>query len=186
MKRLALSLLIASSAVYADCHVRVAVNLSTKTVFGEPTDIQRMVTPDARGQKCVVRYRLNINDDWQTFEGEAVARTEAQACAQAMDTKRGAMLAEVTPQRVRADQQMVCSDLPDIRVRRVRIGESIWESEVDIHIVPAERPYFRYKNTLCRMFVERNAVNQNLYTYQGVICRENTTKNSKWQVVDKY
>ena len=186
MKRLLILPLIIASVVHAECHVRVSTNILPQTIFGSATDVQRMVVPDARGFKCVVRYRLNINTDWQTVEGIGVARTEEQACGQASDIKRGAILGEVTAQKVRADQQMVCSDLPDIRVRPVKLGETIWESEVDVHIVPAERPYFVYKNTQCRMFVERNSRDQNLFTYQGIICRLNTTKNSKWQVVDKY
>jgi hypothetical protein len=186
MKHLALLLLVASSAVYADCHVRMSTRISTNAVFGQPTDVQRLVTPDAKGYKCVLTYRLNIDQEWQAVEGIGIAKTEEQACASAADVKRGAVLAQVTPTRVSSDQQMVCSDFPDIRVRPVKPGERIWESEVDVHTIPAERPYFVYKNTQCRMFVERNSRDQNLFTYQGVICRLNTTKSSKWQVVDKY
>ena len=186
MKHIAIALLVASGIAHAECHIRMNTNITRQAVFGAATDVQRMIVPDARGYKCVVRYRLNINADWQTIEGTGVARTEEQACGQAVDLKRGAVLEEVTAQKVRADQQMVCSDLPDIRVRTVKHGDVIWESEVDIHTVPAERPYFLYKNTQCRMFVERNSRDQNLFTYQGIICRLNTTKNSKWQVVDKY
>ena len=186
MKHLAIALLVAVGVAHAECHIRISTNITRQAIFGAATDVQQMVVPDARGYKCVVRYRLNINTDWQTVEGTGVARTEEQACGQASDPKRGAILEEVTAQKVRADQQMVCSDLPDIRVRPVKRGETIWESEVDVHIIPAERPYFVYKNTQCRMFVERNSRDQNLFTYQGVICRLNTTRNSKWQVVDKY
>lgn len=186
MKRLALILLIASSTVYADCRMRVATKISYKDIFGQPTDIQRMIVPDSRGYQCIVRYRLNINSEWQTIEGVAVAKTEDQACNQAVDTKHSAILAEALPERVRSDQQMVCSDFPEIAVRPVRIGEVIWESEVDVHSLPAERPYYKWKSTVCRMFVERGASNRNLQVAQGHICRLNTTKNSKWQVVDKY
>jgi len=186
MKKLALLLLMVAGAAQADCYMRVATNLTKQSIFGQPTDVQRLVFPDPHGYKCVIRYRLNVNLDWQTVEGVGVARTEEQACASAADVKRGALLQEVSPQTVRADQQMVCSDLPDIRVRPVRINDVVWESEVDVHTIPAERPYFVYKNTQCRMFVERNTRDRNFFTYQGIICRQNTTKNSKWQVVDKY
>jgi hypothetical protein len=186
MKRLVLVLLIASSTVYADCHLRMTTKLLRKDVFGQPTDIQRMITPDARGYQCVIRYRLNIDLEWQTIEGVGTGKTEEQACAQALDVKRGEILAEITPQSVRSDQQMVCSNLPEISVHPVRIGDVVWESETDVHSIASERAYFQYKNTQCRMFVERNAKNSNFFTYQGIICRLNTTKNSKWQVVDKY
>jgi hypothetical protein len=186
MKHIAIALLVATGVAHAECHMRMNTNITQQAIFGSATDVQRMVVPDARGFKCVIRYRLNINTDWQTVEGIGVAPTQERACNQASDIKRGVVLGEVTAQKVRADQQLVCSDLPDIRVRTVKLGEVIWESEVDVHTVPAERSYFVYKNTQCRMFVERNSRDQNLFTYQGIICRLNTTKNSKWQVVDKY
>jgi hypothetical protein len=151
-----------------------------------PTDIQRLVVPDTRGQKCVVRYRVNIGGDWQTAEGSAVAKTDAEACTRAMDVGRGMILADVEPSRISTDTQMVCSDLPDIRVRPVRIGETIWESETDLHSIPQERKYFWYKRTKCRLFQERNPRDRNLIVYQGVICQANGTPNSKWQVVDKF
>jgi hypothetical protein len=163
----------------------MATKISSSAVFGQPTDIQRIVTPDARGYQCVLRYRLNVDLDWQTVEGIGVGKTEAQACATALDLKQAAVLSDA-PTKVSADRQMVCSDFPDIRVRPVRIGEVIWESETDVHTIPEERPYFVYKSTQCRLFVERNSVDRNFFTYQGVICRLNATKNSKWQVVDKY
>jgi hypothetical protein len=170
----------------ADCYMRVATNLTQQAVNSQPVDVQRLVTPDARGQKCVMRYRIHIKDDWETAEGVGTGATEADACAQALDIRRGSLLAEATPTTVRADSQMVCSDLPDIRVHPVRIGDIVWESETDLHTIPAERKYFLYKRTQCRMFVERDVKNSNLWLYQGVMCRLNARGNSKWQVIDKY
>jgi hypothetical protein len=120
------------------------------------------------------------------MEGVAVADTEEQACARAADLKTASVLGEVVRETVHAKQEMVCSDLPDIQVHAVQVGDTIWESETDVHRVPAERAYFVYKGTQCRMFSERNNRNGNLYTYQGVICRENSRANSRWRVVDKY
>jgi hypothetical protein len=187
MKRiLVIGLLTASTAVSAECYMRTQVNLSRQAVFGPPTDVHRIVTPEAGGYRCSLQYRVNVNNQWHNAEGQGTGKTEDAACQQAMDLKNGALLADVTPDRVNANTQMVCLDGPEIKVRRVRIGEQIWESEVDVHTVPTERPYFKFKNTQCRMFVERNAREGNLYTHQGVICRENTTPGSKWLVVAKY
>jgi hypothetical protein len=160
--------------------------LTRQAVSIPATDIQKLVSPDARGQKCVMRYRVNINDEWQTAEGVGYGKTEAEACTQAADIGQGYLLSEVEPSRVTADTQMVCSDMEDIRIRPVRIGETIWESEVDMHRHPNERKYFDYKQTKCRMFTERNAKDRNLFTYQGVICRISKSAGSKWRVVDKY
>jgi hypothetical protein len=170
----------------AECYVRSSTRITKQAIFGAPTDVQKIVTPDVKGFNCVLRYRLNLNNDWQTVEGVATAQTEDQACAMAIDVSRANILVEVSPHTVSADTQMVCGDITDIRVHPVRIGDEIWESEVDIHTIPAERPYFSYKGTTCRFFVERDSRNRNLYLYQGIICRENAAKRSKWRVVDKY
>jgi hypothetical protein len=179
-------LCLASSIAVADCHIRSSVKLARQNVSFGPTDIQKLVSPDPKGSKCVLHYRVNINEEWRTAEGVGYGKTEDESCQQAMDVGRGNLLLEVEPSRVSADTQMICTDLEDIRIRPVRIGETIWESQVDIHSIPAERKYFQYKFTSCRMFVERNAKDRNLFTYQGVICKINSTPYSKWRVVDKY
>lgn len=190
MKLLIIAIAIAGlgycSQAKADCYIRSSTKIARQFVDSQPTDIQKLVTPDAHGQKCVLRYRVNIRDDWQTAEGIGYGATESEACAQAADIRRGSILEEVTSKTVRADSQMVCSDLPDIRVHPVRIGDVIWESETDLHTYPQERKYFWYKRTQCRMFVERDSRNQNLMLYQGIMCRLNASGNSKWQVIDKY
>jgi hypothetical protein len=170
----------------ADCYVRSNIKLTRQSINAGPTDLQKLVVPDERGQKCVVRYRVHIGDEWYTAEGSGIGKDEGSACVQAMDVSQGRVLAEVEPSQVTSDTQMVCSDLPDIRIRPVRIGEVIWESETDMHRHEQERKYFDYKQTRCRMFTERNAKDRNLYTYQGIICKVNSTPNSKWRVIDKY
>jgi len=187
MKKLLIAgLLLATTLAHAECYMRSSIKLTRQTVSSQPVDWQKLVTPDAAGKKCVIRYRIQINNNWETVEGIGVAPTEGAACAQALDVTRGSVLEEVTPTRVSADNQMVCSDLPEIRVHPVRIGDIIWQSEVDIHTIPAERREFWYKRSRCRMFVERDSKNANLWLYQGVICQNNTSPNSKWQVIDKY
>jgi len=187
MKRtILLGLCLVSSVAYADCMIRTNIKLIRQPINSPATDIQRMVTPDASGQKCVLRYRVHIDDEWQTAEGIGYGKTEAEACGQAQDFRQGTLLAEVEPKRVSAKTDMVCSDVEEIHIRPVRIGEIVWESETDMHRHPQERKYFDYKQTQCRMFTERNVKDRNLYTYQGVVCRVNSKNDSKWRVVDKY
>ncbi|CAB4129240.1 hypothetical protein UFOVP112_338 [uncultured Caudovirales phage] len=185
-KIIAVGLCLLSTTVLADCYIRSSVKLVRQNINFGPTDLQRLVVPDSQGQKCILRYRVNINDEWRTAEGIGVGKTEADACKQAMDIGRGSILLEVEVKRVTASTDMVCSDLPDIRIRPVRIGDIIWESEVDVHRHQNEQKYFDYKQTRCRMFTERNAKDRNFYTYQGIICKVDSSPNSKWQVVDKY
>jgi hypothetical protein len=188
MKRLfALSLIFVAISANADCHMRSDIKLTNKLVKDSATDYQKMLVPDRkRGLKCILRYRVNLDGNWNTAEGVGYGKTEEQACISAMDLTNGAVLLSVAPAKVSANTDMVCNDLPDIQVHPVKIGDVIWESETDVHSHPQERGYFDYKRTRCRMFVERNAQFQNLYTYQGIICRLNTTQYSKWQVIDKY
>ena len=178
------SLILCSTSAIADCYFRINSTIPQSLINSQPTDVQRMVVPDNRGQKCTLQYRLHVENNWQTVEGIGYGKTDTEACAQALDTKRGAILREADAGTVRADSQMVCSDLPDIRVRKVLVGERIWESETEMHNV--DKTYFNYKQTTCRFFTERGSRGGNFYPYQGVICRENMTGNSKWVVVDKF
>lgn len=188
MKRIALVLCLISSSAIADCYVRSDIKLSRQVINAAPTDIQRLVTPDAGGYRCVARYRVHIKDSWLTAEGSAVAKTEGEACSRAQDLGKGYVLAQVTPDRITSTNQMVCSDLPDIQVRPVQRGELVWESETDLHSHPRERvqPYFELKHAKCRKFIERANKDQNLIIYQGIICQATTGADSKWRVIDKY
>jgi hypothetical protein len=185
---LALTLCVATAAAGAECYQRAEINIGRAQVNTAPTDVQTLTVPDAGGHRCVVRYRLHIGDAWTTVEGSAVARTESAACEQALALKNAVALEEVRPNSVRADQQLVCSDLPDIRVRPVQVGELIWESEADLHSHALERkhPYFFWKQARCRKFIERVPKDQNLIIYQGIMCQVNTAANSKWLILDKY
>jgi len=173
-----------ATAAHAECYMRSSINLRLANTG--PKDIQQLVTPDARGQKCVMRYRIHVDQDWQTAEGIGYGATESEACSQAIDSHRAYALVEIVPERIRADNQMVCSDLPEIRVHPVRIGDVIWQSEVDMHTIPVERKDFWYKRSRCRMFVERDGRNQNLTVNQGIICALDSRVDSKWRVIDKY
>lgn len=170
----------------AECYVRTNIQLTRQNIIAGPTDVQRLVVPDPAGSKCVSRYRVYIKDQWHTAEGTATGHNEAEACTRAMDIGRGHALAEVEPDKVSASMTMVCSDLPDIRIRTVHIGETVWESETDMHVHPQERDYFWYKRSKCRYFTEQSARDNNMITYQGVICKKDSTPGSKWQVIDKY
>jgi len=186
MKRVLLaSLCLASALANAECYVRTTTTISRSALLVEPTDFQQIVSPDTKGVKCAIRYRVNVDGEWETVEGVGVHNDSGVACAKAIKLDNAVVLKEPTRDIVKADQQMVCSDLPDIRVRPVRVGEKIWESETDLHRNPNERKYFVYKNTKCRMFTERETKNGNLQTYQGVICKADTN-SPKWIVVDKY
>jgi hypothetical protein len=158
-----------------------------KKVDSDLTDYREQVFNEAKGKRCIVQYRAHMADGWHTVEGSSTAQDQTVACKQAHDVGRGYLLADVGPEKITTTTNMVCSDFPEIRVRPVRIGEVIWDSETDVHTIPTERPYFWYKGTACRMFIERATVNGNLMMYQGIICRQQGDGwPTKWIVVDKY
>lgn len=174
------------SSAKSECYVHSDIKLTRQTIIAGPTDIQRLAVPDPVGSKCVANYRVYIGNTWRTAEGTATGKTEAEACTRAMDIGRGHVLAEVEPDQVSSDMAMVCSDLPEIRIRTVHVGEIIWDSEADIHSIPAERKYFTYKRNTCRYFMEQDARDHNMIPYQGIMCKVDSTKYSKWRVIDKY
>jgi len=187
MKRLILvGLLAVANLANAECYVRSTTNITNLALGGRPTDIQKLVTNEGKVYHCLMRYRILVNNEWNTVEGTGTGTMADTACARALDAKQGYLLEEPVREKVHAKQELVCSDLPDIHVHAVRPGEIIWESETDMHRNPQERAYFDYKQSRCRMFTERNTRDGNFYTYQGVICQTTSDRNSKWQVVDKY
>lgn len=189
MKRILLvALLFASVAAQAECHIRSNIKLTRKMVDSEPTDVQRIVTDVAKGRQCYVQYRVFVKDHWVTAEGTGTAKTDEAACDQATDISRGVVLSEVEPSSVKASTQMVCTDFPDIMIHPVNTGDIVWESETDRHFSPEPfmNAYFELRHGKCRRFSERTARFGDMVVYQGIICRLNTTKSSKWQVVDKY
>ena len=170
----------------ADCYVRSNIKLTRQAIVAGPTDVQKLVVPDSVGKKCVLRYRVYAGNQWQTAEGTGTGSNEIEACKTALDIGNSRLLAEVEPNLVRADTQMVCSDLPDIRVRPVSVGETVWESETDLHGNLQERKYFWYKHANCRWFQERNPKDGNMITYLGIMCQADGRPNSKWRILDKF
>jgi hypothetical protein len=185
MKRLLIALMMLPALSQAECLMHTNIKINLMKLTSPPVDFQKIVVPDPKGFHCTARYRVNISGNWKDAEGQGTAKDKATACTTAMNVANGVILDE-TPKTVSSTMQMVCSDFKDIHVHPVRIGDTIHESEVDIHSVPAERPYFYYKRTLCRMFVERTTEGQDLWLYQGIICQISPTSGSLWRVIDKY
>jgi len=177
-----------SSSIYAEdtCRYVLDMRLTSQKLFGSPTDVQEIVTPSDTEISCRTIYRININDEWRSATGSATGKTRAEACTRAIGIGNGYLLSEYPPDTIRSTTETLCTDFEDIRLKPVKIGERIWESNVDIHVNPKERNYFTYKGARCRKFTERVQVPQGLYSAQGVICRAGSTPNSRWLVVDKF
>jgi hypothetical protein len=131
-----------------------------------------------------VTFRAQINGAWIDAEGESVGPktlSEADLCRGAMDQGRVQLLSRADGGRLAVEQNMVCTDQPQIQVRRVQIGDQVRESEVRPH--PNFPKQFNYRGTQCRWFIEPEVRGGDLLQRQGVICRSH---GPDWKVVDKW
>lgn len=176
-KLLLLFLTLISSAVVAnECNVNQASQLTSSRQVGEVTDLVKDISPN----KCVVKYRLNVNKEWHTVTWTHTGYEDGeQLCNIAIDNGRKQLLT-VLGGRFETETITVCKTNKDVKFRPVKIGDEVIEAELSR--VPEKKQYFKYNNATCRMFRERynNGV---LRVNHGVICK---TDNQFWTVVDKW
>ena len=178
-------LLIATSA-YGNCYVRSAVTNRTSMSITAVADIEPLVVPiSATQNKCIVTFRAQVNGEWITAEGEQVgprSTSEKDLCASAVDSGRIQILSRANGATLAVEQNMVCNEQPEIKVRVVKRGEVIRESEVRPH--PTFPKPFVYRTAQCRWFIEPEVhPGRDLLQRQGIICQIN---GNEWQVVDKW
>jgi len=168
------------------CHFVLNTQWSSMKNIGSPTDVQEVATTTDSEIHCRTFYRINIDDRWRTATGSATGRSKEEACSKALSLGNSQLLSDLAPDTLRSTTEMICSDFEDIPLRSVKLGDQIWESNVDIASNPKERNYFHYKGSRCRKFSEKTQMPQGLYLAQGVICRMGQNPNARWLVVDKY
>lgn len=178
-------LLIATTA-QADCYVRSAVTNRTTMSIVAVADVEPLVVPvSATENKCFVTFRAQVNGEWITAEGEKVgprAMPEKDLCASALDSGRIQILSRASGGNLAVEQNMVCNDQPEIKVKVVKRGEIVRESEVRPH--PHFLQPFVYRTSQCRWFIEPEVhPGRDLLQRQGIICQVN---GNEWQVVDKW
>lgn len=177
--------LVAADVVVAQCYVRQAMTAQQKTAITRITDIQNLAVPvSPTHHKCIVTFRAQINGEWVTGEGERTAPRsvpEDELCRGALDSGRLQILNRAAAQDLTVETSMVCDERPEIRVRNVRIGDTVRESEVRPH--PNFPKPFRYLGAQCRWFIEPVYRNNDMGQFQGIICHNN---GADWRVVDKW
>ena len=177
MKHIALSLLVVSQFAMADCDVRSASALTSTRSVGPVLNLERTITKNT----CTVRYNIEVNGDLHEVEETKTGEmSDGELCRAAIDNGRKNLLTSLGG-NFRADSVTVCQTNKPVE-RRIRIGDTILESEVGASAVTKS---FKHKGAQCRMFTERLAVNGKLKVYNGVICQvDNSTTD--WLVVDKW
>ena len=177
--------LMASDVVLAQCYVRQAMTTQQQTSIARITDVQNLAVPiSPTHHKCIVTFRAQINGEWVSGEGEHTAPrsvSEGELCRSALDSGRLQILNRASAKDIAVETSMVCDERPEIRVRDVRVGETVRESEVRPH--PNFPKPFRHLGAQCRWFVEPAYRNRDLFQYQGIICQSH---GSEWRVVDKW
>jgi hypothetical protein len=108
--------------------------------------------------------------------------SEQELCRGAVDSARVQILSRANGANLAVEQNMVCNEQPEIKVRVVKRGEMIRESEVRPH--PHFPKPFVYRTSQCRWFIEPEVhPGRDLLQRQGIICQVN---GNEWQVVDKW
>lgn len=185
-RKIPLIFLLVATSAYSECYVRSAVTNQTTMSITAVADVEPLVVPiSATQNKCFVTFRAQVNGDWITAEGEKVGpRTisEKELCASALDSGRIQILSRAGGGNLAVEQNMVCNDQPEIRVRTVKRGEMVRESEVRPH--PNFPRTFVYRTAQCRWFIEPEVhPGRDLLQRQGIICQ---VSGNEWQVVDKW
>jgi hypothetical protein len=175
-----------STTAQAECYVRSAVTNQTTMSITSIADVEPLVVPiSATHQKCIVNFRAQVNGNWITAEGERTGpktMSERELCAGAVDSGRIQILSRANGANLTVEQNMVCNDRPEIKVKTVKRGEMVRESEVRPH--PHFPKPFVYRTAQCRWFIEPEVhPGRDLLQRQGIICQVN---GNEWQVVDKW
>ena len=170
----------------ANCYVRSAVTNQTTMSITAVADIDPFVVPISPTQnKCIVTFRAQVNGEWITVEGEKTgpkSKSEKELCASAIDSGRIQILSRANGGNMAIEQNMVCNEQPEIKVRSVKRGEMVRESEVRPH--PHFPKTFVYRTAQWRWFIEPEVhPGRDLLQRQGIICQVN---GNEWQVVDKW
>lgn len=177
-------LLLASTTVNAECYMRSATSSTAKVDVQRLVDQRTMVTPTVSGKRCSVTFRIQINGQW--FDGFGAhewsdTTDDATACKIAVELGKQEIIGQNFKRQVASQQEMVCSDEPQIVEKPVQVGDLIRESQVMPH--PDKPKPFKYRGANCKWYIETDAKGLDMYQWQGVICE---VRPGTWKVLDKF
>lgn len=175
-------LVLMSASAGAECFVRTATVTSGTAQVQRVADYRETKLPYNGLRKCIVQMRVQQDNEWIDAEGDGVAQSDEQACANARDLAQAKILIPVDNPVVNAESSMVCTDAPQIKLReKIRVGDWVRESEVGVfHGRPMP---FKYQGTQCKWFTHREAHLNKMVSFAGIMC---AMKPNQWQVVDLF
>jgi len=177
MKYIFLLILAVSQTAFANCNIRSASNLVNERDVSKVTDLVKTVS---YGQ-CDVKFKLTVDGQTHDIAGSYKGlENDSMLCYNAVQHAKKEFLLTLGG-KFQTESITVCSDGQKPN-RKIKVGDVILENEVSRSKVDK---YFTHKSSKCRMFVDRNSVNGELKTYNGVICQIDNT-GTNWLVVDKW
>ena len=186
MKRLLALALIPATVLASECVLQDrTVSRSTVTIV-ERSKIKPEVVPSINnGKKCMVTFRVRIGVDWHSAHGEyewAGDRPREEACAVAVARAEDEVRERVGRLQTVSEKTMVCTDRPDLDALRSTNPGTVAELH-QFRPHPDFPREFWHNGAPCRYFLDSAYVQQDVRTFQGVICK---IHDSKWVVVDKW
>jgi len=177
-----------SGAVYSDCIMRTTSLTKVAGKIDDIADIRPLVSPSFNDERrCAISARVEYRGKWHTIYADYAGPDEVgdqELCVNAVEIGVRQFLASKEAKLLRSDQQMVCSDESEIKMRPVQVGEVVRISEVMPH--PEKTAPFAVKGVECRWFIEPSGSGANYYRWQGVVCRTGRRDSEEWTVVDKF
>lgn len=188
MKKIFLPLLLIPTIAhsYDSCVLQDRTVTKTTVTIQERSQIRRDVVPDpAGGRKCLVDFRVRINNQWYTAIGEHTWPGDlpsSQACAVAVKNAEDQVKDRVGKITSVNERVLVCKDRPELStLRNSDIGTVGDSGQFRIH--PDYPGRFWHNGAQCRWFVEPNFTGQDIRTFQGVVCE---VGKGQWVVIDKF
>ena len=170
----------------AECIMRTSSLTKVAGKLDAIADIVPIVSPVVNSEvKCSVHLKVQYHNKWETAFGEYTGPQEVgteELCVNAVEIAARQFLASKEAKLMHSDQQMVCSDDVPIVTRSVNIGETVKLSEV---IINPQKSEFMYKGALCKWFVETTTKGNDLYQWNGVVCRLDP-RSDDWVILDKF
>lgn len=149
-------------------------------------DLERRIITSGNKNVCRISFRAYINGKWYTAQGEEATDVNGSldsACTKALNAGKITILEKASGTKITGNQEMICTDKPMPQDKQnVQIGDTVWESEVQLH--PIYREVFRYRGSVCRWFIESQPRVGGVDMQQGIICRSPDQK--VWRVIDKW
>jgi hypothetical protein len=173
-------------AVAAECVLQDRTVSRTDAKIAERSRINQTVVPAAgHMQRCIVDFRARVGTQWYMASGEydwPGDRPAAEACAVAVARADESALRQAVPSHIQTEKVLVCNDRPNQQL----IANSTPGTVGQLHQFRShpDRPRnFWHNGTQCRWFLESAFRNNNIHTFQGIICQ---LQDSNWVVVDKF